>query len=1242
MVRHPSAGKFIELGLFDGIRSFEEFERRVESLSGDSEGATNKLCGDAFEVFASAYLATQRQHDAETVWPLSEAPLELLEQTGLAGRDLGVDGLFRTPLGKVSAYQVKFRSGRSGLTWKEISTFMGLADSPNLSSRVLFTNCDEISSVINERTAFFCIRGADLDRMESVDFEAIRSWLVASTVKLARKQPQPHQQEALDAILPALSEHDRVTAIMACGTGKTLVALWLAEKRQAKRIIVLLPSLALIRQTLHEWLRETSIPQLAYMCVCSDPSVTAEADSLRTNQSDLDFAVSTKPSQVAEFLNAPFDGVKIIFSTYQSAHVVGDANRGKPAFDLGIFDEAHKTAGRDGTNSTYALVDSNLAITKRVFMTATPRHYNPHKRSRDGEASLVFSMDRPAVYGPRAYTLTFAEAARRGIICPYRIVISVITSDKLTNELLSKGEVLVKGNPVRARTVANMICLRDAVDKYGVSKIFTFHKTVKSAAAFTSSRSLDLERHLPSFKGFHVNGDMPTTQREKQMHHFRKEDRALMSNARCLTEGVDVPSVDMVAFLSPRRSKVDIVQATGRAMRKSTGKTTGYILLPVYVEVSDGESVDEAVARADFGEVWDVLNSLQEQDDVLADVVADYAVSKATKRILDEERLRERIHVVGPLLTVEGIREAVTTQCLSQFDSKWYENYAGLVEFKERYGHCDVNEVEEAPQSLRSWVSAQRVRNNKGLLPSVCVSKLDEIGFTWDWQKVAADKTWMGHFENLRRFFAEHGHSNVPRTFKDSKLASWVWIQRQRRNGTYKHQDRIEQRQIELLDSVGFQWDRREGLWDLQFARLQSFLEHSDWSDLSKRTKDTKTITLYRWALRQRKARANNLLTAAQIQQLDAIDFQWEAPDTSEAWMKRFKQLKDFREIHGHCRASRKREAGSSTNELAAWIVYQRKQRRDGNLNDEQIVLLDSIGFEWKQRERGTWEAAFEELAAFARANGHFSPTQKEKKLMHFVNNCRSSFNAGTLSEERRKKLESVDFPWSAESDPVAVWEARLAELREFTAKNGHCNVPTNGPERKLGLWLSRQRSARRKGKLPADKVAMLSSLGINWMQVEERSDWEKYFADLQNHLKAAGTIKLSSRERRLQMWLYTQRRRIRDGTLSSEKTERLKQLGVNEEASTTYGVSPKASQRWQLLREFKQQHGHCRIPRRYSEDPQLYNWLFQQRRKARLGKLPKDKLILLAELGFFIEAGSTPVTENRDLRSRVNDNGKH
>jgi predicted helicase len=186
---------------------------------------------------------------------------------------MGVDGVFETRLGRFNAYQVKFRTGRTSLTWQELSTFMGLSD--QVSERVLFTNSDDLPVVMNQRHDFYCIRGSDLDKLEACDFEAIAAWLRGAIAVRKKKQPQPHQQEALNAILPTLKKQSRATAVMACGTGKTLVALWVAEcctnvgaasaPRTGRNILVLVPSLALLRQTLHEWLRETQWQNFSYL-----------------------------------------------------------------------------------------------------------------------------------------------------------------------------------------------------------------------------------------------------------------------------------------------------------------------------------------------------------------------------------------------------------------------------------------------------------------------------------------------------------------------------------------------------------------------------------------------------------------------------------------------------------------------------------------------------------------------------------------------------------------------------------------------------------------------------------------------------------------------------------------------------------------------------------------------------------------------------------------------------------------
>jgi predicted helicase len=341
------------------------------------------------------------------------------------------------------------------------------------------------------------------------------------------------------------------------------------------------------------------------------------------HQADVDFPVTTEREAVQTFLERKTDGVKVIFSTYQSARVVAAGMGKTERLDFGIFDEAHKTAGRENAQFGFALQDANLPIAKRLCMTATPRHYDVRKRDKEGEAALVYSMDVPEVYGPVAYRLSFAQAVQDRMICGYKVLISVVTGAMVNDELLRRGAVKVEEDDVKARQVANQLSIKDAIEKYRIRKVITFHKSVAAAVSFTAHGPEGIEAHVPALQAFHVNGTMASGKRDPIMRAFAEGESTLISNARCLTEGVDVPAVDMVAFLTPKRSLVDIVQATGRAMRTNpaTQKTTGYVLVPLFLEQVEGETIEEAVARAAFDEVWAVLQALQEHDEVLAEMI---------------------------------------------------------------------------------------------------------------------------------------------------------------------------------------------------------------------------------------------------------------------------------------------------------------------------------------------------------------------------------------------------------------------------------------------------------------------------------------------------------------------------------------------------------------------------------------------------------------------------------------------
>lgn len=1095
--RHSKASHFVQHRLFSNLSAFVELERRIAGLPDE------KSRGDAFEVFAEAYLATQRRHDAEAVFPFSTVPTDLLASLKLTTQDYGVDGVLRTRLCQFSPYQVKFRTGRPALTWRELSTFIGLVDSPAIHCRILLTNCDELPQMLNDRQGFFCIRGADLDRLESADFRVIEAWLADAALNPTRKQPQPHQTEALNVLFPALVKHDRVSAIMACGTGKTLVALWLAEQLQSQRILVLLPSLALLRQTLHEWLRETSLPSLAYLCVCSDPTVKVGADDIATPQSDLDFKVTTDAVSVRGFLSAEFAGVKVVFSTYQSLQVVSEALKQNDAFDFAVFDEAHKTAGREGRKYSIALDDRNLPIKKRLFLTATPRHYNPLFKDEGGDSELLFSMDEPAVYGPQAFRLPFAEAVKRGIICPYKVIISVITSNMVTNELLKRGETFVNGDAVRARQVANQLALKDAIANSGAIKVFTFHSRVDAAESFTAKGNEGVSTHLPQFESFHVNGEMPTALRERIMRDFRSSPKAVMSNARCLTEGVDVPAVDMVAFMSPRRSKIDIVQATGRAMRIAPGKKTGFVLVPLYVEQAEGETIDLAIQRGEFEEVWQVLQSLQEQDEVLAETISQMREDRGRGRFFDEAAFGEYVDIIGPKICLDVLRLAITTKCVDALGSTWDERYGQLKAYRELTGHCLVNEddsvdyelqewiaAQPSPQAvsftrtleqLRSWVSLQRKLKRSDKLSDERIKKLNEIGFVWG----TGRKDWDVMLAELQAFKNKHGHCDLKKQqFGFCQLEGWVEDQQRKfRRGELptEHSEKLKQLGVALqtLDSSP------QAKWEVMFARLVAYKEKFSDCDVPRNYYGMDNLAW--WVVCQRKLRSDGELGAELIRRLDDIGFVWDRKEF--VWDRMFSAVCQLLNSGGVASL----ESGlQSDEELGKWVRGQQAAKKRSALTAEKEQALSKAGFPWefpkkaKEPTTPSWDSFLAKLVEFQRQHGHSDMKlvlPLNEHLHKWAQEQRRARQAGTITPDQIAQLDQIRFIWSTDD---LLWERMFNALIAYKSVHGDCNVPRYSQDNlQLAVWVASQRKQRRTGKLGAERLGKLQQIGFSWEDSE-------------------------------------------------------------------------------------------------------------------------------------------------------------
>lgn len=991
--RHPRARYFSASGLFAGLSGFAELEARIAALEGNRER------GDAFEVFAEAYLATQKITQVEEVWPGETLPIALAQQLRLPFEDMGVDGVYRALDGTHHAYQVKFRSRRPVLTWTELSTFMGLSDQAH--QRLLFTNCDDLPAVMNARRGFVCVRGADLDRLTASDLAVIDNWLRGEVVAPTLKTPLPYQREALDNIANGLRAGDRATAVMACGSGKTLVALWAAQEMGAKRIIVLLPSLALVRQSLHEWLKETRWRRLRFIAVCSDATVTSGAeDSLRVDQSDLDFAVTTQADDVRSFLDAGRDGVRVVFSTYQSARVVGEAIGEGQRFDLGIFDEAHKTTGREGKGFGFALEDRNLPIAKRLFLTATPRHYDVSNRDKEGDRKLVYSMDVPETYGPIVHTLSFAEAARRGIVCHCKIIISVVTSDMIDADLLRRGEVLVNGDPIRAGAVANQIALQKACEAHDLKKVFSFHANVASARDFTGDSASSVAEHMPAYQVLHVNGAMPTAHRERVMQAFRQAGRAVISNARCLTEGVDVPAVDVVAFLSPRKSKVDIVQAAGRAIRNAPGKTVGYVLLPLFVEASSGETIEAALDRTGFEEAWNVIGALAEQDDVLADIIRQMRVERGRRGGFDDSRLREIVEVIGPSVSLEALRNAVSAQIVEHLGVTWDERFGELEAYRDRFGDCRVPRKWPESPPLDRWVGRQREVHKAGVLPSDRFARLEALGF--EWAPHAAD--WETKFLELEAYKARFGDCRVPQKWPENpSLGSWVAKQREVQDAGSLSSDRVAR-----LEALGFEWSALAADWETKFLELAAY--KARFGDCRVPGRWPENPPLASWVKKQRRTHIAAKLSLDRVARLEVLGFEWN-PFAAD-WQKNLSELEAFRARFGNCRVP---YAWPENQPLARWVSLQREARKAGKLSSGQVGRLEELGFDWDPAS-ADWEKNFSELVAYKARFGDCgvpSMWTENLQLARWVRHQRVAHRACRLSADRVARLEALGFEWA-------------------------------------------------------------------------------------------------------------------------------------------------------------------------------------------------------------------------------------
>jgi superfamily II DNA or RNA helicase len=634
--------------------SWSEYEEALSRLE------LNLDRGDGFEALAKFYFEYHRQtYLLETShFPRIDGgpfPDSWVQELGLGNRDLGIDGIYKRVDDELVAVQVKFRSSQERLTFSDLATFW--SESENAKFRMVFTNVVEITDVATRRRGHLIVTREQLDTLDEEFWAGFFAFSMGQEVppKL-KKSPRPYQDRALTNVVDGFVRADRGKLIAACGIGKTLIGLWAMERMNARNVLFMAPNLQLIRQTLREWSSQAS-ESFIYLAVCSDQTITSDLDELSDALAGTDITVTTDPVEVANFLKLKSKSRKVIFSTYQSLGVISQAMQlieTKP-FDLALFDEAHKTAGLDSESGFgLGLQDQSIAILKRLFLTATEKLYSPRLQAAAAENSrVVFSMDNKEIYGETFHRLSFSQAISEGIISDYRVVVAVMAGAELRS-ILNSHDLLLDTDQddsqraMRTNLVVNQSILKKVLVDTGARKLVSYHRSVRDAKNFAQEINSDEYLETIGAVGFSVDGSMSSSKRSQVIRAFEESETAVLTNARCLVEGVDIPIIDGVFFASPKNSLIDIVQAVGRALRKPYGVENGKIAAVVVPILLDPDSENVDVASSNFDRLYNVIQALRDQDEGIAEQVDQLNLQIATTGSSSRRSLGRILKLIVP------------------------------------------------------------------------------------------------------------------------------------------------------------------------------------------------------------------------------------------------------------------------------------------------------------------------------------------------------------------------------------------------------------------------------------------------------------------------------------------------------------------------------------------------------------------------------------------------------------------
>lgn len=924
------------------IKTFDDFYRIIKGL-------TETQKGDLFEDFTECLFMFHPYYINFTkkIWFIKDCPSRIKTQLNIPDDDQGIDFVLLSQDDKYYAIQSKFRTDKSiKISWEELGTFVGLTFGigNGFTGSFFVTNTFPINKNILNSGKIVPIHGDFFNEIPENFFILMKAYLNKKTMNnivLKVNKPLDHQQKIIAESIKHFNDanNSRGYLEMACGSGKTLAAYWINKSMGNKLTIIGVPSLHLLTQFFKEWTFQAMAEneKQEFLLVGSD--LDFDENDCRYNSNGLLRTTNSDEikAKIKQIKSKGKNQIITIITTYQSSDRVISAMKDlKLTPEFCIFDEAHKTVGSKDKQFSLLLDDKNLNIKKRLFMTATPKVYTGENVDK------ILSMTDEKWYGKQIYLYNTYNAIKDGYLSDYQIV-SMYTENKFIEGVVKKNKYVstVELEVSESHYIACAILLLNAIQAGKAHHLLTYHNSIDKSKKFKS-----ILESLLVYYGcnkpiiLHLDGDMSMNKRTKILNEFKESETCILTSARVLNEGVNIPIIDSVCFIDPRTSTIDIVQCIGRSLRLHEKKTISRVFVPLIIE--DINNVDE---KKVFGNVIKIIKSMYSTDSgIIEYFAAKKHGQKVDRELIEYDTTCMISEKVGDNIDITDWINGIEMRIWQNVDSFEY-SYNQLKKFLEGSGKDKKNKKiypsagsnKQADRSLSQWCSDRRQEYAKGKLDDYKTRKLSALD-DWSWGKLTFDEM----YEKVKKWMIEN-EKHPSSTSKDIiEYSVGIWCNNQRGKKQNERRGKLSDDQISKLQLLpGWYWFANEPKKIKTFD--QRYEESEQWKKThtklpSKHSKNKVEKSLAHWIEYIKKREDNDPERQKLKSLLEWDDSEKPSPKTLD---ERCEELQTW--INDHNKTPSQSAIDPIESSLANWYARIKCKKKSKNISDSDREKVMNI-----------------------------------------------------------------------------------------------------------------------------------------------------------------------------------------------------------------------------------------------------------------------------------------------------------